>query len=324
MFKKVIKICKANIKLISNKKGLLEFKKGVIADIETDFYKAKEVKIPSADIDAYFYIIDEDSKPQIQIGYNTVVAQGNFSELEEKAKDLRFSLMGNEGLFYRFALKILEDKHNIFSFHACGLFDEDKEQLYIICGGAGSGKTAFILKGIEEVLRIFSTETIHFKFQSPDELMFYKGSLLDNIRIGNLKYDYPDVCKMLNINLPPIKDEWGTKIVVDLSQYQTSSDCLNSPRIILVFPHIEQEKKEFVVREVKDKRVADRVLFNNLSSKIAETILLYEKVPVAGLDTLSSAEKRFQTVSKFSRYNKLQKVINVIAGTKNCLKGVKE
>ena len=320
----MIQICNTNIKLISNKKELLEFEKGVIADIETDFYKAEEVKVPSADVDAYFYIIDEDSKPQVQIGSNIVLAQGNFSELEKRANDLRFSLLGNEGLFYRFVLRVLENKHNIFSFHACGLFDEEKERLYIICGGAGSGKTAFILKGIEEGLKIFSTETVHFKFYSSDELKFYKGSMLDNIRIGNLKYDYPNVCRMLNISLPQIKDEWGTKIVVDLSQYQTSSDYLSNPRIILVFPHIEQKKRESVVNEVKDKRVVDRILFNNLSNKIAETILLYEKVPVAGLDTLSSAEKRFQAVSKFTRYTKLQKVINVIAGTKNCLEGVKE
>lgn len=324
LFEKVIQICEANIKLVSNKRELLTFKKGVIADIETDFYKVKEVKVPSTSVDAYFYMIDEDSEPQIQIGSNIVIAQGNLLELEEKAKDLRFSLLGNEGLFYRFVLKVLEDKHDVFSFHACSLFDEEKRQLYIVCGKAGSGKTAFLLKGIEAGLKIFSTEMTHFKLQPPGELKFYKGSLLDNVRIGNLKYDHSEVCRMLNINLPQIKDEWTTKIVIDLSQFQTSFDYLSNPQIILVFSHIEQKKEESIVNEIKDKRIIAKHLYDNISSKIGETILLYEEIPIPGIDTFLSARRRLQAVYKFTQYGKLQKVVNVIAGVKNCLKGVKE
>lgn len=324
MFKKIIQICEANLKLVSNKKELLTFKKGVIADIETDFYKAKELRGPSTSVDAYFYIIDEDSQPRVHISSDTIIAQGNLLELERKAKDIRFSLLGNEGLFYRFALKVLEDVHDIFSFHACSMFDEEKEQLYIICGGAGSGKTAFLLKGIEVGLKIFSTEMTHFKFQSTGKLRFYKGSLLDNIRVGNLKYDYPKAREMLNIDLPQVKDEWDAKIVTDLSQFQVPSDHLNNPQIFLVFPHIEQEKRESIVNEIKDKKVISKRLYDNISSKIGETILLYEKIPVAGLDTPLSAKRRLQAVNKFTQYGKLQKAVNVIAGTKNCLKGVKE
>lgn len=323
-FEKVIGICEANIKLVSNKKEFLAFKKGVIADIETDFYKVKEVRVPSRGVDAYFYIIDEYSQPRVHISSDTIIAQGNLLELEKRAKDIRFSLLGNEGLFYRFTLKVLEDVHDIFSFHACSLFDEKKERLYIICGGAGSGKTVFLLKGIEVGLKIFSTEMTHFKFQSTGKLRFYKGSLLDNIRIGNLKYDYPKAREMLNIDLPQVKDEWGTKIVTDLSKFQVSSDHLNSPQIFLVFPHIEHEKRESIVNEIKDKRVLSKCLYDNISSKIGETILLYEKIPVVGLDTPLSAKRRLQAVNKFTQYGKLQKAVNVIAGAKNCLKGVKE
>jgi len=324
LVEKVIQICEVNIKLVSNKRELLVFKKGVIADIETDFYKAKEVRIPSTGVDAYFYIIDEDSEPRVQVGSNVIIAQGNLLELEKKAKDLRWSLLGNEGLFYRFVLKILEDNHKIFSFHACSLFDEEKEQLYIICGGAGSGKTAFLLKGIEVGLKIFSTEMTHFKFQSSGKLTFYKGSLLDNVRVGNLKYDCPKACEMLKLELPQVKDGWGTKMVVDFSQFQAPANYLDNPQIILVFPHIEQEKRESIVNEVKNKRVISKCIYDNISSKIGETILLYEEVPVDGLDTPSSAKRRFQAIHKFTQYRKLQKALNVIAGTRNCLKGVRE
>jgi len=324
LFEKTVQICKASIKLASNKRELLVFKKGIIADIETDFYRVNEVEVPSANVDAYFYMIDEFGEPRIQIRSDGIIAQGSLLELERKARDIRFSLLGNEGLFYRFILKILEDKHNIFSFHACSLFDEEKGQLYIICGGAGSGKTVFLLKGIEVGLKIFSTEMTHFKLQPNGELKFYKGSLLDNIRIGNLKYDYPKAREMLSIDLPQVKDEWSTKIVTDLSQFQVSSECLNDPEIVLVFPHIEQEKKESIVNELKNKRIIRKYLYDNISSKIGETILLYEEVPVTGLDTPLSAKNRLRAVDEFIQSAKLRKAINVIAGTKNCLKGVKE
>jgi len=143
------------------------------------------------------------------------VARGNFLELEKEAKDSRFSLLGNEGLFFRFVLKIMESKFNIFSLHACSLFDEKTERFFIICGGAGSGKTAFISKGIEAGLKIFSTEMTHFDLWSAGKLKFYKGSLLDNIRIANLKYDYPNIYERLELNLPEAEDEWGTKITLD-------------------------------------------------------------------------------------------------------------
>lgn len=99
MFKKVIQICEANLKLVSNKKELLRFKKGVIADIETDFYKVRELRVSPRGVDAYFYMIDEDSQPRVHISSDTIIAQGNLLELEKRAKDLRFSLLGNEGLF---------------------------------------------------------------------------------------------------------------------------------------------------------------------------------------------------------------------------------
>jgi len=322
-YRRAVKILKAKIGLISNKEELIKFKKGEIADLATDFHKLKKMDFTS-NLDGYFYIIDEDTEPRIQFDANRVVATGNFLKLEEEAKDNRFFLLGNEGLFYRFVLKILEDKFNIFSFHACSLFDEETGQLFIICGGAGSGKTAFILKGIEVGLKIFSTEMSHFNPHSPGRLKFYKGSLLDNIRIANLKYDYSKIYETLKLNLSEVEDEWGTKIAVDLSQYQTLFDQLDDPEIVLVFPHIEEEKKDSIVREVKNKSLLCKLLFDNLSEKIGETILLYEKVPVAGLDSSFSLRKRLEAVDEFIEYARLKRAIRVIAGTKNCLKGVKE
>lgn len=321
-YRRAVKILKTKIGLISNKEELIKFKKGEIADLATDFHKLKKIDFTS-DLDGYFYIIDESIEPQIQFDIDRIVATGNFLKLEKEAKDSRFSLLGNEGLFYRFVLRILEDKHNIFSLHACSLFDEKTKRFFIICGGAGSGKTVFLLKGMEEGLKVFSTEMVHFSLQAGNRLKFYKGSLLDNVRVGNLKYNFPEAYKMLNIELPEGEDEWERKITIDLSGHQTSFNHLDNPEIIVVFPHIEEEKKASIVKEIRDKNSLYKLLFDNLSEKIGETVLLYERVPVMGLDTLSSSRKRLGAIEEFIEYARLERTISVIAGTKNCLKGVK-
>lgn len=321
-YRKAVQILKAKVGIISNREELIEFKKGELADLATDFHRLKKIEFSSR-LDGYFHIIDEEVEPRIQLDADKIVARGNFLKLEKEAKDSRFFLLGNEGLFYRFVLRILEDKHDIFSFHACSMFNEETGQFFIICGGAGSGKTVFVLKGIEEGLKIFSTEMVHFSFQAGHRLKFYKGSLLDNVRIGNLKYNFPEAYKILGMELPVGEDEWERKITIDLSGHQTSFNHLDNPKIIVVFPHIEEEKKASIVKEIRDKNLLYKLLFDNLSEKIAETVLLYEKVPVTGLDTPFSSKKRLGAIDDFIEYARLERAIIVIAGTKNCLKGVK-
>lgn len=322
-YRKAVEILKAKVGLISNREELIEFKKGGLADLATDFHRIKKIEFSSR-LDGYFHITNEDVKPRIQLDVERVVARGDFLKLEKEAKDDRFSLLGNEGLFYRFVLRTLEDKYGIFSFHACGLLNEKTRQFYIICGGAGSGKTVFILEGIQEGLKIFSTEMVHFRIEAGHRLRFYKGSLLDNTRIGTLKYSFPEAYKMLDIELPEVEDEWGRKITIDLSRHQTASNYLDDPEIVVVFPHIEEEKNDSTVTKIEDKRLLCKLLFDNLSEKIGETILLYEQVPMTGLDTPSSSRKRLRAVNEFVRCVRLKKAVKVIAGTRNCLKGVKE
>jgi len=317
--RKIVGVVEANIGLVSNCQELLEWKEG-IADINTDFLvteRTKEVKT-----DANFYIFNENKSPRINVVENEVFATGDFVALEREAMDSRFSLLGNEGLFFRFTLKILEEIHNIFSFHGCSLFKESSNQLFMICGGANSGKTAFILGGIQEGLKVFATEMAHFGFRNRD-LIFYKGSLLDNIRIGSLKYDFPKAREMLDIDLPEVKDEWGIKLVADLSSHQVLSHQLRNPKVTVVIPHIEKERKESVVIPVENKRSLCKLLFERASEKIGETFLLYEKIPVLGLDSFPASEKRLKAVERLVDYNGLNRAVRVISGAKNCIRGIR-
>lgn len=162
----------------------------------------------------------------------------------------------------------------------------------------------------------------HFGFRNRD-LIFYKGSLLDNIRIGSLKYDFPKAREMLDIDLPEVKDEWGIKLVADLSSYQVLSYQLKNPKVTVVIPHIEKERKESIVMAVENKRSLCKLLFDNASEKIGETFLLYEKIPVLGLDSFSASEKRLEAVQRLADYAGLNKAVRVISGAKNCISGVR-
>lgn len=317
--RKIIGVVEANIGLVSNCQELLEWKEG-IADINTDFLVTERTEEVRSD--ANFYIFNENKSPRINVARNEVLATGDFVALERETTDPRFSLLGNEGLFFRFALKVLEEIHGIFSFHGCSLFKEGGNQLFIICGGASSGKTAFILGGIQEGLKVFATEITHFGFHDTD-LIFYKGSLLDNIRIGSLKYDFPKAREMLDIDLPEVKDEWGTKLVADLSSYQVLSHQLRNPKVAVVIPHIEKERKESVVIPVENKRSLCKLLFERASEKIGETFLLYEKIPVLGLDSFPASEKRLKAVQRLVDYDGLKKAVRVISGAKNCIRGIR-
>ena len=187
-----IQILKATVGIRSNAKALLPtFPQTIeVKSLLTDF--AKMVEIPcSGELDGHIVLENKPAGPAtFEFSKHKALFHGPLLELEDSASDLRFSLWGNQGFLYRFILFLLEEKHRIYSLHACGLFDEKRNFLYVIVGGAGSGKTVYLLSGIAKGLKLFSTETVHFKIEG-NELIWFKGSLVDNVRLGTLIQDFP-------------------------------------------------------------------------------------------------------------------------------------
>jgi len=284
----------------------------------TDFRSVET--IPYTDnLDFYIIMNDRPDMPfDITVKDDRIFLSGPILEATEQASDLRFTLFGNEGLLFRYLLMSLEKKYDTYSFHACSLYDPKNNHIYIAPGGPGSGKTCLILKGLELGLKIFSTEMTHFSFE--DGLTLFKGSLIDNIRIGNLKYSYPSVPEKLGLRLPETADEWGTKIPVDLSAEQTGFDAVSKTKITFILPHIEEGRDKCITTSVKDKRVARKVLFDNISDKIAENIVLYDRLIIPGLDNLSLAKNRFNAVDKL--LGSVESIVRVIAGSQNCWEGI--
>jgi hypothetical protein len=320
MDKRAFRILKTSFGVVANRPELIPdmFFSVYFESLLTDFHTVEPVEY-SDDLDFYITMQDEPDAPfEIKVEDEKISLAGPILQTTNEASDLRFTLFGNEGLLFRYVLAFLEKKYNTYSFHACSLYDEKNNHMYIAPGGAGSGKTCLILKGLELGLKIFSTEMTHFSFENG--LTLYKGSLVDNIRVGNLKYSYPEAAKKLKFDLPETKDEWGKKIPVDLQNEQTKFDSIDKTKITIILPHVEEGRDKCIATDVKNSKVAQKALFDNLSQKIAENVVLYDNTPINGFDKAELMKKRFSAAGRF--LNHVNRVTKLIAGSQNCWEGI--
>ena len=320
MIKRGFKILKTSFGVIANTPALVPdfFYSICFESLLTDFNSVEEIPY-SDNLDFTITMLEDKGSPlDISITEGGINLTGSILEATNTSSDLRFTLFGNEGLLFRYVLMVLEKKYGTFSLHACSLYDEETNHMVIAPGGAGSGKTCLILKGVELGLKLFSTEMTHFSFDNG--FILHNGSLIDNIRIGNLKYSYPAVTKTLNIQLPEAEDEWGKKIPVDLSGLQTNFDSISDTRITVLLPHIEERRDRCIAIDIQDSRTSRKTLFDNISEKIAENVVYYDNVPLGGLDNPVLMKNRFQAVDKF--LGRVNRVVKIIAGSQNCWEGI--
>ncbi len=322
MVKKAFKILKATFGVLTNKEELIPklYFSAEYESLLTDFHKVEEIKYGD-NLDFYIVMLDEPGTPfDISIAGNRISLTGSVLKATEETSDLRYTIFGNEGLLFRYVLMFMEQKYGIYSFHACALYDEKSNHMYIGPGGAGSGKTCLILKGLELGLKLFSTEMTHFSCD--DGLTLYKGSLVDNVRIGNLKYSYPELTKKLNLKLPDTADEWGKKIAIDLKKMETKFDTIKKTDVTVILPHIEEGRDKCIAVDVKNPKAARKALFDNISDKIANNVLLYDTVPLMGFDCPVLMRNRFCAVGRFLKYT--TRVVKAIGGSQNCWEGILE
>jgi hypothetical protein len=221
MHKRAVKILHARIGILSNNEALIHasnyFEGQVMESLLTNIHSIE--KIPYADdLDAYFVALDDPHiRPQVRMNGKVLTATGDFSRYEKECSDNRYSLFGNLGLFFRYLLVVLEQSYETYSFHASSMYSPSRNTLLLVVGGAGAGKTVFLLKGLEDDWRIFSTEMTHLQF-TKEGYLFSMGSLFDNIRLGNLIYDFPRANDKLKVEIPPgVTDFWGHKVAIDMA-----------------------------------------------------------------------------------------------------------
>ncbi len=317
MFKTAVKILKATIGIRSNQEELLPLLPlGVeVESLLTDFRRVEHISFKE-NLDGYITIEDTEGDPMYEIRDSGVFFKGPFSQLQKEASDPRHTLWGNQGFLYRFALYLLEKKHDIYSFHACALYQEDMDRLFVIIGGAGSGKTVYLLSGLEKGLKLFSTETVHFRIRGSD-LSWHMGSLVDNVRYGTLMHDFPGF--LPPGDAPDPQSVWHEKIAIDLSTFCASRETIKNPQAVhILFPRIEKGFERPVWNPVKNTRKAVKILFGNIAEKMAETTLLYDGLPVLGLDEKALALARLQSVNKLANHPSITEISSVLSSPQDC------
>jgi len=325
MFKRAVKIVEARIGLVSNNEKLITepryFEGQVMESLLTNIHSIEPIPF-SDDLDSYFVVIDDPNiQPQVKITGKVCTATGNFSRYEKECSDNRYSLFGNLGLFFKYLLATLERYHQIYSFHASSMYSPSRDTLLLVVGGAGAGKTVFLLKGLEGDWKIFSTEMTHFRFTDKG-YEFYMGSLYDNIRLGNLIYDFPQANEKLRVEIPPgVTDVWGHKIAIDMGHIAAEPRYLN-PRVTVVDARIESGRDTPIVKTVTRKEKIVKILFDNATEKLGPTLVFYDVIPVESFDTPELMRRRLEVMQRFVAEVKLNPVKSVLAGAKNCMEGI--
>jgi len=317
MFQTAVKILKATIGIQSNVQEILPFLPfGVkLESLLTDFHRVEQIS-PSEGLNGYISIEDKGGNLAYEWRDDRVIFKGPFSRVQKEASDPRYTLWGNQGFLYRYALYLLEKKHNIYNFHACALYQEDRDTLYLIIGGAGSGKTVYLLSGLEKGLKLFSTETVHFQMDKGNSI-WYMGSMVDNVRYGTLIHDFPRFLPTGDI--PDPQTQWQKKVAIDLSAFCTQKEIIKNPQAVyILFPRIEKGFERSLWNPIKDNRKAEKVLFDNITQKLAETTLLYDKLTVLGLDRKTLANARLQAVKELGGHQAVTEISTVLSNPKNC------
>ena len=203
------------------------------------------------------------------------------------------------------------------------MYVPEQNELMLVVGGAGAGKTVFLMEGLRRGYQIFSTEMTHLEFRGGD-VVLHKGSLVDNIRLGTFVYDFPDVAAQIGLELPEVANVWAHKLAVDLASVAPAVDELVNPRLSLLFPKIESGRETAVVADVPPGPKLVKLLFDNASEKIGGTALLYDRIPLPGTDAPDIAAKRLAGMNRLVHDHAalIVRAKDILAGTHNCMTGL--
>ena len=322
-----IRVVHTRLGLVSNNRELVTrseyFSDRVPQSLLTDYHRVEDVPWTGglAGVDAEIRIIDTPGlEPAIALQPDRVLVDGDWTALEAANSDRRYSLFGNLGFLFRYVIHALERYHDTWSFHASAMVD-DKGDLWLIPGGAGAGKTVFLLEGLSRGWTIFSTEMTHLRL-TEGGYEFYKGSLFDNIRLGTLLYDFPGVAERLGLALPAVADPWGSKIALDLGHVQTPADVLVNPSLRIVSPKVESGRDRAVVTSIGRREKLVKLLFDNATEKHGGTVLLYDRLPVPSLDTPALMARRLQAMRGLADRATIKSARSTLCGARNCMEGL--
>lgn len=326
LHRRAIQIVHARLGLVSNNGPLIHrseyFRDRLMQSLLTDYHRVDDIpwERPGA-VDAEIHVLDLPGlPPAVTLAPDRVLAVGDWTACEAAASDRRYTLFGNLGFLFRYTIVALERYHDTWSFHASAMVD-DKGDLWLIPGGAGAGKTVFLLEGLSRGWTIFSTEMTHLRL-TDGGYQVYKGSLFDNVRLGTLLHDFPAVIDRLGLTLPDSTDPWGTKIALDLGHVQTPADVLVSPSLRIVHPKVESGRERAIVGRLDRREKLVKLLFDNATEKHGGTVLLYDRLPLPSLDTPELMGRRLAAMHGLLDRATIKSAHTTLCGARNCMEGL--
>jgi hypothetical protein len=328
LHRRAIRVVHARLGLSSNNGPLLHrseyFRDRVPQSLLTDYHRVEDVAWDAAHpVDAEVEIVDVPGvSPAITLAPDRVLAVGDWTACEAAASDRRYTLFGNLGFLFRYVIHALERYHDTWSFLASAMVD-DKGDLWLIPGGAGAGKTVFLLEGLSRGWTNFSTEMTHVRVTGGGYEL-YKGSLFDNVRLGTLRYDFPGVSERIGVPLesPGTSDPWATKIALDLGHVQAPADVLVSPPLRIVSPKVESGRERAIVGRLDRREKLVKLLFDSATEKHGGTTLLYDRLPVPSLDTPDLMLRRLSAMETLVDRATIKSARTTLCGARNCLEGL--
>lgn len=332
-----LQVVLARVGLLSNNPGILHMPAYLDPDIQendpriwsflTSLHRARDIPF-GPDMDGYIYVFDSpDAIPDISVTSNGLLITGDISgyerELDANPPAKRWTLFGNGGILSKYSYTLMEQHHGLLSFHATSMYDEGRNEMYVIVGPPGAGKTVMMLEGcLRRGYRIFATEMTHVNFTG-EGATFYKGSLYDNIRTQTLASDYPEAQEVLGIkNMSPEK-AGEAKIGVNFAPVQTRDDVIVNPRLNWLFPRIEAESSKAIFTDVKDRSTLVRMLYENASEMIVRPRIYYGRLALSLIDYPRSAQNRKSLCEQLVDGTVTSQAKSIFAGAKTCMSGVR-
>ena len=330
LFARAIRIIELNVGLISNNQEFTtadeflsprtQHETSTIWSFLTAMPTPEPIPFQPNDLDSYFYILDNPVlQPDVVQSGNKCLCFGDFSGLEASQEDRRWNIYGNVGIFYPYSLASLERYRGIHSFHASALYSPKRNLLLIVLGSSGSGKTVLQLEALlHRDFQVFTTEMTHFRVER-DTCTFFKGSVYDNIRIGNLVYDFPEAISRFNVDIPQVEDKWETYLPVDFGPWSTEHSVLVNPDVVLLFPKIESSRTDLILNRKPGRSSVVKAMFENASEKICKSAAMYGGYPaIASFDSQELASKRLAAVEKLLDSPTVKGKVKMLAGPKDC------
>ncbi len=291
----------------------------------TDFYTV--VDLPSDDprsADAEIVLVDAAGAPlHIHVDPRHMLVTGDLTHLEHTQIDRRYSILGNTGLFFRYALATLQRHHGIVSMHASSFYNPEIDELLIVGGGTGAGKSVYLFESLGLGYQVFTAEMTFFKVSSAG-ITFYKGALHDNVWTGSIKGEYAHIIRdRLRVTSLEQRQNFLAKTVVDLTPVATKSDTIHNPSVLMLLSRVERDRPTCTVSSIGDPASAASKVYEVASEKLQAGYILYERYAAPTVDDAALQAHRFEACRVFVEGKWMRDVRKVVAGPSNCMEAIR-